>query len=391
MARDFYALLGLPPSADEKSIKAAYKRLAHQYHPDKTSGDPAKTERFRLINEAYSTLSDPNKRSQYDARRRPRPASRKQPPSSAKRQSASQRAEGFSDKLGDFFRKKEAPSAQASPEQASSQKKTKRAAKALDINHHLEIDFETAMQGGPWVLEVLRPFTCGTCKGGGVKPGAEPALCPKCAGSGEINVQQGLFQVKKACGECQGRGTLFAEACHPCSGRGIIDKLKKLKIKIPPGADTGTVLRYRGEGARSGDGTKAGDLRVIIRVINHGIFERDGDDLVLKVPISFTEAALGTNLEIPGLEGPLSISVKPGTQSGESIVFKGKGAPRIADGGRGDQKIEFVVETPVNLSKDQRNQLETLRRIDEDEEVYPQRAAFADKLKEAAEKAAKEP
>ena len=246
------------------------------------------------------------------------------------------------------------------------------------------------MQGGPWVLEVLRPFTCGTCKGGGVKPGSEPALCPNCAGSGEINVQQGLFQVKKACGECQGRGTLFAEACHACSGRGIIDKLKKLKIKIPPGADTGTVLRYRGEGARSNDGTKSGDLRVIIRVINHGIFERDGDDLVLKVPISFTEAALGTVLEIPGLDGPMTISVKPGTQSGEAEVFKGKGAPRIADGGRGDQKIEFIVETPRNLSKDQRNQLETLSRIDEDEEVYPQRAAFAKKLKEAAEKAAKE-
>ena len=387
MARDYYAVLGLPPTADEKAIKAAYKRLAHQYHPDKTQGDPKKTERFRLISEAYNTLSDVSRRSQYDARRRPKPNARRQSSASARRQ-ATQKAEGLSDKLGDFFRKKD--TAGDAPE-APTRKKSSRSTKALDINHHLEIDFETAMQGGPWVLEVLRPFTCGTCKGGGVKPGSEPALCPNCAGSGEINVQQGLFQVKKACGECQGRGTLFAEACHACSGRGIIDKLKKLKIKIPPGADTGTVLRYRGEGARSNDGAKSGDLRVIIRVINHGIFERDGDDLVLKVPISFTEAALGTVLEIPGLDGPMTISVKPGTQSGEAEVFKGKGAPRIADGGRGDQKIEFIVETPRNLSKDQRNQLETLSRIDEDEEVYPQRAAFAKKLKEAAEKAAKEP
>ena len=200
MARDFYAVLGLPPTADDKSIKAAYKRLAHQYHPDKTQGDASKTERFRLINEAYSTLSDPTKRSQYDARRRPRPNSKRPPAQSSRRQSASQRAEGFSDKLGDFFRKKDSSSS-GTPE-APPKKRTKRAAKALDINHHLEIDFETAMQGGPWVLEVLRPFTCGTCKGGGVKPGAEPALCPNCAGSGEINVQQGLFQVKKACGEC---------------------------------------------------------------------------------------------------------------------------------------------------------------------------------------------
>lgn len=387
MARDFYAVLGLPPTADEKSIKAAYKRLAHQYHPDKTQGDPTKTERFRLINEAYSTLSDPSRRSQYDARRTPRSKPNRQAHQRAQR--AQPRSEGFSDKLGDFFRKKENDPA---PEQSPQPKRpATRSAKALDINHHLEIDFETAMQGGPWVLEVLRPFTCGTCKGGGIKPGAEPALCPKCAGGGEVNVQQGLFQVKKPCGECQGRGTLFAEACHPCSGRGIVDKLKKLKIKIPAGADTGTVLRYRGEGARADDGSKAGDLRVIIRVINHGIFERDGDDLVLKVPISFTEAALGVEIEIPGLDGPMSISAKAGTQSGDTVVFKGKGAPRIADGGRGDQKIQFIVETPVNLSRDQRNQLETLRRIDEDEEVYPLRAAFATRLKEAAEKSAKEP
>lgn len=383
MARDFYAVLGLPPNADEKSIKAAYKRLAHQFHPDKTQGDIEKTERFRLINEAYSTLSNPTKRSQYDSRRK-RPHQRPKNRAAAQRRQAAQRAEGLSDKLGDLFRRKEAPP----PSEGDKPKKSK-PDKALDINHHLEIDFETAMQGGPWVLEVLRPFTCGTCKGGGVKPGAVPALCPKCVGSGELNVQQGLFQVKKPCPECQGRGTLFAEACHPCSGRGIIDKLKKLKIKIPAGADTGTVLRYRGEGARSSDGAKTGDLRVIIRVINHGIFERDGDDLVLKVPVTFAEAALGADLEIQGIEGPMSIKIKPGTQSGDCLVFKGKGAPRIADGGRGDQKIEFVVETPVNLSKDQRNQLETFGRIDEDDEVYPQRAAFMKRINEAAEKAEK--
>ena len=379
--------LRLPPTADEKAIKAAYKRLAHQYHPDKTQGDPKKTERFRLISEAYNTLSDASRRSQYDARRRPN-RMRDDRVLQALADKLLKKAEGLSDKLGDFFRKKD--TAGDAPE-APTRKKSSRSTKALDINHHLEIDFETAMQGGPWVLEVLRPFTCGTCKGGGVKPGSEPALCPNCAGSGEINVQQDFFRSRKPAVSVRDVGHFSPRPRHACSGRGIIDKLKKLKIKIPPGADTGTVLRYRGEGARSNDGAKSGDLRVIIRQINHGIFERDGDDLVLKVPISFTEAALGTVLEIPGLDGPMTISVKPGTQSGEAEVFKGKGAPRIADGGRGDQKIEFIVETPRNLSKDQRNQLETLSRIDEDEEVYPQRAAFAKKLKEAAEKAAKEP
>jgi molecular chaperone DnaJ len=364
MKRDYYEVLGVARDAGDEEIKKAYRKLALKFHPDRNPGDKLAEDRFKELSEAYSVLCDAERRAQYDRFGH-----------AAFEQGGAQGFDvgaGFEDILGDlfgdFFGAGRGRGGRA------------RARRGQDLQYRLEVAFEEAARGCEKSIVIPRHAACDTCGGRGARPGTQPKACPQCHGTGQIRFQQGFFSIAKTCGQCNGQGTIIPSPCADCGGAGMQRRQFTLNVKIPAGVDTGSRLKLRGEGESGGPGGQPGDLYILVQVAEHALFQRDGLDVVCDVPLSITQAALGTELEVPTLEGSARVKVPAGTQSGTAIRLRGRGIPELGGYGRGDQVVRVMVETPRKLSARQRELLEEFARLS-GEEVHPMSKTFLEKVK----------
>jgi molecular chaperone DnaJ len=364
MKRDYYEVLGVERSASDEELKKAYRKLALKYHPDKNPGDKAAEERFKEIGEAYQVLCDAERRTAYD---RFGHAAFEQGGFGGFDFSA-----GFEDILGDLFGDFFGA--------GRGRGGRTRVRRGQDLQYQLEVTFEEAARGCEKTLSIPRLTRCATCSGSGAKPGTRATTCHQCRGSGQIRFQQGFFAIAKTCGACNGQGSVISSPCPDCNGNGTRRRTHSLNVRIPAGVDTGSRLKLRGEGETGGHGGPAGDLYVLIQVAEHPIFVRDGVDIVCDVPVSFAQAALGTEIDIPTLDGRRKLKVPAGTQSGHLFRLRGLGVPDLNGYSRGDQVVRLAVETPRTLSARQRELLEEFARIS-GEEVHPMSKGFLEKVK----------
>jgi molecular chaperone DnaJ len=360
--RDYYEVLGVPRDADAATLKRAYRELALKYHPDQNPGNKDAEERFKEVSEAYTVLSDPDKRARYDRRGFEGVSGG----DAGFGVDVASFTELFENLFGDLFgRKKKQP--------------------GRDLRYTLELSFEEAALGVKKVITVPAKSECGECGGTGGKGGeAGLRVCSTCSGKGEVKVQQGFFSLSKPCTTCQGAGKIVVEACPACKGSGTVEKERQFDIAIPPGTEDGATRRVAGQGEPGRRGGSPGDLHVIVRVKPHPIFRREADVIVCEVPISMTQAALGAVVEVPTLDGKVEMRVPPGTQSGAIFRLRKKGLPQ-GRGARGDAHVRLLVETPMALTDRQRQLLEELARTLGPEQG-PQQAAFRDKLAAAQKK-----
>jgi molecular chaperone DnaJ len=364
--RDYYDVLGVSRNATADELKKAYRKLAMKYHPDRNPGDKAAEDQFKEASEAYQVLSEPERRAQYD--RFGHAAFEQGGGFGGFDFSTAGFEDIFSDIFGDFFG-------------ASRGRGRSRVQRGEDLRYDLEIRFEEAVFGTERVINVPRLASCEACSGRGTKGGSARTTCGACRGSGQLRFQQGFFTIAKTCGQCAGQGTVVKDPCRPCNGSGVTEKTQALNIKIPGGVDTGSRLKLRGEGEAGRSGGPAGDLYVVINVQQHPLFTRQDNDIVCEMPISFPQAALGAEIEVPTVEGKFKMKVAPGTQSGAVLRLRGKGARDLRGSGRGDQLVRVVVETPRKLTTRQREILEEFARSS-GEEVNPLTKGFFDKVKE---------
>jgi len=368
--RDYYEVLEVTRAAGEDDLKKAYRRLAIQYHPDRNPGDKAAEERFKEINEAYQVLSDPEKRAQYERFGH----AAFQGPQGAGGFGGFDFSQGFedvfSDIFGDFFG-------------TGRGRSRSRSRRGDDLRYDLEVEFEDAAHGAERVIKFQRLMTCDDCNGARARGGSEGAkTCPNCRGVGQVRTQQGFFSISTTCGQCRGEGTIIADPCPKCQGQGRVRKAVSLSVKIPPGVDNGSRLKLRNEGEAGFGGGQAGDLYVVVHVKEHSLFVRQDNDVVIEVPVSFPQAALGAEIEVPTLEGKLKLKVPPSTQSGKVFRLKGKGFVDLHGYGRGDQLVRIVVETPRRLTSRQRELLEEFARASGEDVNHPMAKGFVDKIKE---------
>ena len=361
--RDYYEILGIGRNASEEEIKKAYRKLALKYHPDRNPGNDS-NEKFREASEAYQVLSDAERRAQYD---RFGHAAFEQGGMGGFDFSAAGFEDIFSDIFGDFF--------------GTGRRGRTRARRGEDLRYDLDIAFEEAVFGVEKTIAIPRMAACAACGGKGTKGGAPRETCGACRGAGQLRYQQGLFSIAKTCGHCQGQGTIISDPCRTCSGAGLMRKKQMLNVRIPAGVDDGSRLKLRSEGEGGQNGGPAGDLYVVLHVADHPLFTRQGRDIVCDVPISFAQASLGAEIDVPTLQGKLKMKVPAGTQSGTILKLKGKGAPDLRGYGHGDQLVRVVVETPKKLTAKQRELLEEFARIS-GEDVHPLSKGFLDKVRE---------
>lgn len=335
--RDYYEVLGVARSAGESEIKKAYRRVAMKHHPDRNPDDPGAEARFKEATEAYEVLSDSSRRAAYDQYGH---AAVDGSGGAGPRGGASF-SDVFSDVFGDIF----GSARRAGP------------ARGADLRYELELTLEEAAQGTSAKIRVPSLVGCTTCEGSGSRKGTAPILCGTCQGAGQIRRSQGFFQVQQPCPACRGRGRVISDPCPSCYGRGRVEETRTLSVKVPAGVDTGDRIRLTGEGEAGPDGGPPGDLYVQVAVKPHAIFQRDGADLYCEVPISFTDAALGGELEVPTLGGRVNLKIPAETQTGRLFRMRGKGIVPVRGGGPGDLLCKVVVETPVNLTAAQKELL----------------------------------
>jgi molecular chaperone DnaJ len=345
---DFYEQLGVPRNASDDDIKKSFRRLAMKYHPDRNPGDKQAEEKFKKVKEAYEILSDAKKRSAYDQF-----GHAGVDPSMGGGQHAD-----FSDVFGDIFgdifgggRRGGAGGGGRS-----------RAQRGSDLRYNLELSLEDAVSGTEVKIRVPTYVACTTCGGTGAKAGSGPVTCSTCQGHGVVRMQQGFFAVQQTCPACHGSGQQIKDPCKTCYGQGRVQDTKTLSVKIPPGVDTGDRIRLAGEGESGAAGGPAGDLYVQVNVKDHPIFSRDGANLYCEVPISFPTACLGGDLEVPTLDGKVSLKIPAETQTGKNFRIRGKGVKPVRGGPVGDLICKVRVETPVNLTKDQ---IEMVKKLEE--------------------------
>ncbi len=342
--RDYYEILGVSKSATADEIKKSYRRLAMKHHPDRNKDDGAASEKkFKEAKEAYEILKDADKRAAYD--RFGHDGVRNGPGG----QGGFQGAEGFGDIFGDVFGDIFGGGRRGGGAQVF---------RGADLGYELKLELEKAVTGDTVEIDVPTQISCGSCDGSGAKKGSSPVSCTTCGGVGQVRMQQGFFSVQQTCPACKGAGTTISDPCGDCHGRGRVRKTRTLSVKVPAGVDDGDRIRLSGEGEAGRNGGPSGDLYVEIRVNKHKLFERDGANLACEVPISFGTATLGGEVELPTLDGNVSLKVPAGTQSGKIFRLRGKGVTTVRDSRKGDLFAQIAVETPVNLTKEQLDLLE---------------------------------
>jgi molecular chaperone DnaJ len=360
MSDDFYDLLEIERSADDGTIKSSYRRLAMRFHPDKNPGCDKSESKFKAISEAYECLKDPQKRAAYD--RYGKAAFENGGGGGA------QDFGGFADIFDNIFGGG-GRGRQAGPQRGA------------DLRYDMEITLEDAFHGKATEITVEVSALCEPCAGSGAKPGTSAKSCTTCNGHGKVRAQQGFFVVERACPTCHGAGKVIADPCTSCRGEGRVDKQKTLSVNIPAGVDEGTRIRLTGEGEAGARGAPSGDLYIFLHLTRHAIFEREGTTLFARTPISFTTAALGGSIEIPGLDGSRhDIRIPAGIQSGKQLRQRGAGMPVLNGRGSGDLVIQVEVETPTKLSAKQKELLEAFRETETGDEC-PKSTKFFDKLR----------
>lgn len=368
--RDYYEVLGVTRGASEEDLKKAYRRLAIQFHPDRNPGDKEAEEKFKELNEAYQVLSDPERRAQYDRFGHAAFQGPQGPGGFGGFDFTQGFEEVFSDIFGDFFG-------------TGRGRSRSRSRRGDDLRYDLEVEFEEAARGTEKVVKFQRLTTCEACNGSRARGGSEGArTCPNCRGTGQVRTQQGFFSISTTCGQCRGEGMIIADPCPKCQGQGRVRKPVSLSVKIPPGVDNGSRLKLRNEGEAGFGGGASGDLYVVVHVKDHPLFVRQDNDVVIEVPVSFPQAALGAEIEVPTLEGKIKLKVPAGTQSGKVLRLKGKGFVDLHGYGRGDQLVRIVVETPRRLTPRQRELLEEFAKLSGEDVNHPMAKGFVDKLKE---------
>lgn len=369
MAEDLYEILGVSRDAPPEEIKAAYRKLARKYHPDANREDPDAEEKFKRVAAAWEVLGDPEKRKAYD-------------------RFGSTRgydgapgfggAGGFAD-IGDLF-----DILGSVFGGVGGGARGRRPARGADFRIDLKVSFEEAAAGARKEIEVPAFQECDTCAGSGAAPGTTPEVCDLCGGSGQMRMQQGFFVMARPCTKCDATGTYIPKPCPTCEGTGFVRTTNTLNVEVPPGVRDGQKLRWEGKGAPGAMGGPPGDLYVVVKLKEHPLFERQDDDLLCTVPISFTQAALGGKVDVPTLDGKVVMTVPAGTQSGKVLRLRKKGFPSVVGSVRGDQLVTLVVETPVNLNEKQRELLEQLAEVS-GEDVHPERKGFFQRMKELFE------
>jgi molecular chaperone DnaJ len=363
---DYYELLEVERTADDRVIKSSFRRLAMQYHPDRNPGNHEAEAKFKAINEAYDCLKDPQKRAAYD--RFGKAAFQ----NGGFGGGASARGfEGFSDIFENIF----------GEFMGGGRGQRSSVRRGADLRYDLEITLEDAFAGKQASVSVDVAAPCEACEGSGAKPGTGTSACKTCGGHGKVRAQQGFFVVERTCPACHGAGEIIADPCGECGGEGRIEQTKTLDVRIPPGVDEGTRIRLTGEGEAGARSGPAGDLYIFIHLRPHKLFERDGTTLFARAPISFTTAALGGVIEVPGLDRARhEIRIPAGIQSGKQIRQRGAGMPVLNGRGHGDLVIQVDVETPTHLTSRQRELLEEFRATETGEEC-PQSSGFFARLK----------
>ena len=365
--KDYYEVLGLQKGADEKEIKRAYKRLAMKYHPDRTKGDKESEEKFKEINEAYEVLADKEKRATYDQFGHAAFENGGAGAGGFGGFSGADFGDIFGDMFGDIF---------------GGGRGRQRVVRGEDLRYDIEITLEEAVRGVKKDIQINTLVQCDHCHGSGAEKDSKVETCPTCHGAGRIRRQQGFFVTEQACPHCHGSGKRIEKPCKKCHGDGRVHKKKNLSVTIPPGVDTSNQLRLSGEGAAGENGAPAGDLYVVIHVKEHHIFQRDGNNLYCEVPISFTLAALGGEIEVPTLDGRVKLKVPEGTQTGKLFRMRGKGVAAARSGYTGDLICKVIIETPVSLNDEQKALLKQLEESLEGHSQHrPKSSSFLDSVK----------
>ena len=374
--KDCYEELGVGRSATQDEIKKAYRKLAIKYHPDKNKDNPEAEQKFKDVSEAYAVLSDESKRQQYDQ-------------FGHDNYMNSQRGGGggggfhgdpfdifsnvFSGEggFGSIFEEFFGGGGGGQPGGPS---------RGADLRYNLEISFEEAVFGADKKFKIRKAVVCDVCKGEGAEPGSKRETCSTCRGSGNVMMSQGIFNIRQQCPECHGTGEKISNPCRKCHGQGAVNELRTIEIHIPAGVDTGNRLRVNGEGEPGVKGGTPGDLIVVIHVEEHDIFVRQGNDLLIEMPIPFTTAAMGGKVEVPTIGGRASVKIPEGTQHGAMLKLSGKGVPAIRGNGRGDQLVRILVEVPKKLNSDQKEKLQAFSES-LDKNSYPKLEKFLKNVK----------
>ena len=373
--RDFYEILGVAKNASDEEIKKAYRKLAMKHHPDRNPDSKGSEDRFKEAKEAYEMLSDPQKRDAYD-----RYGHAGVDPNMGGGGFGGHGAGGFADAFGDIFGDIFGGGASARGGRQSGPQ----VYRGADLRYNLEITLNQAAHGFDTTIRVPSWDACDMCHGSGAKPGTAPTTCTTCGGHGQVRMQQGFFSIQQTCSKCHGTGKVIHEPCMTCSGAGRIKRNKTLEVKIPAGIDDGMRIRSSGNGEPGMNGGPPGDLYVEIHIKKHPVFQRDGDDLHCEMPISFTRAALGGDIEVPTLNGKAAFTIPEGAQSGKTFRLRGKGIKGVRSGYAGDLFCHVVVETPVKLTERQKELLRDFERLTTEggAKHSPQSKSWKDKVKE---------
>ena len=365
--KDYYEVLGVNRDASEDDIKKSYRKLAMKFHPDRNPDNPKAEEQFKEAKEAYEILTDGNKRAAYDQ------YGHAGVDSSAAAGAGAAGFGGFSDAFGDIF-----------GDIFGGGRGRSNVYRGADLRYNLEIGLEEAARGTETKIRIPTMDECATCHGTGAKPGTQPTACTTCGGHGQVRMQQGFFSIQQTCPKCPGSGKIVQSPCATCKGAGRLKQHKTLSVKIPSGVDEGDRIRLSGEGEAGVNGGPTGDLYVVIHLKAHPVFQRDHNDLHCEMPISFSAAALGGEIEIPTLDGYAKIKIPAETQTGKVFRLRGKGIKGVRSSSHGDLLCHMVVETPVNLTARQRELLQELDAINAKDagRHNPRAKSWMDKVKE---------